>query len=65
MYCTNCGNKIDDNTNFCPSCGKKIIRENNKLYWVRRNFFGRIVEKVENKNEFGHKQRKIGLYKNF
>lgn len=29
MYCSRCGNKIDDNSNFCPSCGKKIIRENN------------------------------------
>lgn len=30
MYCSNCGNKIDDDSNFCPSCGKKIIRENTK-----------------------------------
>lgn len=29
MYCTRCGNKINDDSNFCPSCGKKIIRENN------------------------------------
>lgn len=29
MYCTKCGNKIDDDSNFCPSCGEKIIRENN------------------------------------
>lgn len=29
MYCTKCGNKIDDNANFCPSCGEKITRENN------------------------------------
>lgn len=47
-------NKINTKFRF-----DEIIRENNKLYWVRRNFFGRIVEKVENKNEFGHKQRKI------
>ena len=30
MYCSRCGNKIDDDSNFCPSCGKKIIREINK-----------------------------------
>ena len=29
MYCTKCGNKIDDNANFCPRCGEKITRENN------------------------------------
>lgn len=22
MYCSNCGCKLEDNTNFCPNCGK-------------------------------------------
>lgn len=30
MYCTKCGNKIDDNSNFCPRCGEKITKENNE-----------------------------------
>ena len=29
MYCSKCGNKIDDDSNFCPSCGEKITRKNN------------------------------------
>ncbi len=24
MYCPNCGNYIDDNVTFCPSCGKNV-----------------------------------------
>lgn len=24
MYCTNCGNKLKENTNFCTRCGKRI-----------------------------------------
>ncbi len=26
MYCTNCGNKLGDNNNFCNKCGKEIKR---------------------------------------
>ncbi len=24
MYCTNCGNKLDDHADFCPYCGRKM-----------------------------------------
>ena len=24
MYCTNCGNKLKENTNFCTRCGERI-----------------------------------------
>lgn len=24
LYCSNCGNKLDENANFCPNCGNKI-----------------------------------------
>ena len=24
MFCTNCGNKIDDGSKFCPDCGAKL-----------------------------------------
>ncbi len=27
-FCTNCGEKIDQNAKFCPFCGKKTIGEN-------------------------------------
>lgn len=33
MYCSNCGNKVNDTANFCESCGAKIITntiENNE-----------------------------------
>jgi hypothetical protein len=26
MFCSNCGNKSDDNINFCPHCGQKLIQ---------------------------------------
>jgi len=24
MFCSNCGNKLEDNANFCPKCGAKV-----------------------------------------
>ena len=30
MYCTNCGNKLKENTNFCTKCGKRINKSTNK-----------------------------------
>lgn len=26
-YCSNCGNELSENINYCPYCGEKIIRE--------------------------------------
>ena len=38
MYCSNCGNKIDDDTIFCPRCGNKNIDLNyNYNYFVNQN----------------------------
>jgi len=37
----------------------EIVRENNKLYLVRRNFFGKIVSKVECESMLAKKQRRI------
>ena len=33
MYCNNCGNKIENNSKFCSSCGIKIqdFQQNDKL----------------------------------
>ena len=47
-----------DNVNVKPSFNE-IIRENDKLYLVKRNFFGKIVGKIECGNVFEKKQRKI------
>ncbi|MBE5731016.1 MAG: hypothetical protein E7350_03615 [Clostridiales bacterium] len=46
------------NANVKPGFNE-IIRENNKLYLVKRNFFGKIVEKIECGNRFDKKQRRI------
>lgn len=28
MYCTSCGNKLEENSNFCTKCGNKIDNSN-------------------------------------
>ena len=30
-YCTNCGNKLKENSNFCTSCGKPTKNELEKI----------------------------------
>ena len=30
MFCTNCGQKIDEGSKFCPFCGNKLKGENEK-----------------------------------
>ena len=47
-----------DNANVKPGFNE-IIRENDKLYLVKRNFFGKIVDKIECGNMFEKKQRRI------
>ena len=47
-----------DNANVKPGFNE-IIRENDKLYLVKRNFFGKIVEKIECGHMFEKKQRRI------
>lgn len=31
MFCSNCGNKINENTKFCPNCGSKIVSNTNEV----------------------------------
>jgi len=26
MFCQNCGNQVDNNTEYCPKCGSKIVK---------------------------------------
>lgn len=47
-----------DNANVKPGFNE-LIRENDKLYLVKRNFFGKIVDKIECGNMFEKKQRRI------
>ena len=41
MFCTNCGNQLNNNDNFCPNCGhnikkinKKNIKEDNSIIYI-------------------------------
>lgn len=49
MYCSKCGNQIENTTKFCPVCGKenvkvqKIVQENNKPNNKRK---GRKTDKL-------------------
>lgn len=38
MYCTKCGNKITDNSNFCVKCGNKISNEGFNYNYISENF---------------------------
>ena len=29
MFCSKCGNEINDSDRFCPNCGEKIIKNHN------------------------------------
>ena len=50
MYCTNCGNKLEKNINFCGNCGLKVTTEDNK---IKENIDSKIVNESidENKNK--------------
>ncbi len=28
MYCSKCGNEVEEGTSFCPKCGEKLNKEN-------------------------------------
>jgi TM2 domain-containing membrane protein YozV len=36
-FCSNCGNKVENNEKYCPKCGKKIIEEENYQYTYNTN----------------------------
>ncbi len=46
MYCKNCGNKLSDDTNFCPKCG--MVVENNNIGMVETNVNNAINENMNN-----------------
>lgn len=39
MYCTNCGNQINDNSNFCPECGaqQNVSTQQGGQYYYEQN----------------------------
>lgn len=38
MFCTNCGSKIDDNSNFCPECGSQAARNEQPVQQPVQNY---------------------------
>ena len=42
MFCTNCGNEMQNGSNFCGSCGKLVNVENNKMGTITFHRIGRI-----------------------
>lgn len=46
MYCTNCGEEIENNTNFCTKCGSKLENNNTEgsITFSRINqFYGVLI----------------------
>lgn len=43
MYCSNCGNKIIEETNFCNSCGNKIDTSQIKPSENKKNIYKSIA----------------------
>lgn len=37
VFCRECGNKLQDNAKFCPSCGTRVVQVANKRDNVKRN----------------------------
>ncbi len=53
--------KVFENCNAAKKISgfSEIIRENGNLYLIKRNLFGKIVERMECKNTFALKQQKV------
>lgn len=50
IFCTNCGNKLDDDATFCTKCGTKVLNLENSKKRSRKGFRSRIREKEEDIN---------------
>lgn len=36
MYCNRCGNEINKDSKFCPYCGKKVLKDDNKVKILKK-----------------------------
>ncbi len=51
MYCTNCGEKMEDGSKFCTNCGAQIESKNETTQAVKeKNVKEETIQKVEEKN---------------
>ena len=46
--CTNCGNKVDGNVNFCPKCKSQSFRNVNELAKPKATFVQNLLYKYQN-----------------
>lgn len=61
MYCSNCGNKLEEGTNFCPSCGSAQEQKNNKENEIGvNNTINELKEEARKRNEKGNLYKIIG-----
>lgn len=44
MYCTKCGNKISDDSNFCNTCGNQVITTANNVTYANEHQSHKIDE---------------------
>ena len=57
MFCSNCGNKLDEGVNFCPKCGSKINASiaSNESEFSKTPFWGK---------DFTNKKLGVNLWTN-
>lgn len=47
MYCSNCGNKINDIETYCSNCGNKVTRIENNIHYATEEVFEEVAESRE------------------
>ena len=57
--CTNCGNKVDGNVNFCPKCKSQSFRNVNELAKPKATFVQNLLYKYQN-NYYVLSKAKVG-----
>lgn len=59
MFCTNCGNKLEETDIFCSECGKKIIRNDGQNEQVKKEIIEKQIQFIENCDSEINEQKSI------
>ena len=51
IFCTNCGNKLDDDASFCTKCGTKVLNVEEANQKSHSGLIGKLRNKEEELNE--------------
>jgi len=51
IFCTNCGNKLDDDASFCTKCGTKVLNVEEANQKSHSGLLGKLRNKEEELNE--------------